>query len=140
MHSAVLFAAGIDARRLQAIVWPLLPPGVAVSPSGLPGSVELTRPGIHKGSGLIQLCEHLGVAQGDVLAFGDGLNDHEMLAWAGWGVAMRHADPATRELADEVTASNDDDGVALVIERMLAGEVRPMTSAMGVPPERSPQR
>ena len=56
----------------------------------------------------------------DVLAFGDGLNDHEMLAWAGWGVAMGNAEPATQELADEVTASNDEDGVALVLERLLA--------------------
>jgi hydroxymethylpyrimidine pyrophosphatase-like HAD family hydrolase len=55
------------------------------------------------------------------VAFGDGLNDHEMLLWAGWGVAMGNAARITQELADEVTASNDDDGVALVIERLLDG-------------------
>ena len=97
-------------------------PEVAVTPSGLPGSVELTAPGVHKGSGLAWLCGRIGVDAAAVVAFGDGLNDHEMLAWSGWGVAMGNAEPVTQELADEVTASNDEDGVALVLERLLADD------------------
>ena len=93
-----------------------------MTPSGLPGSVELTAPGIHKGSGLAWLCGRIGVDAAGVVAFGDGLNDHEMLAWSGWGVAMGNAEPVTQELADEVTASNDEDGVALVLERLLADD------------------
>jgi len=121
VHSAVLFVEGLDAQELQQRLAPLLPEGVEVTPSGLPGSVELTAPGVHKGSGLAWLCDRLGVDRADVVAFGDGLNDHEMLLWAGWGVAMGNAARITQELADEVTASNDDDGVALVIERLLDG-------------------
>ena len=122
VHSAVLFVDGLDARELQGRLVPLLPPEVAVTPSGLPGSVELTAPGVHKGSGLAWLCRRIGVDPADVVAFGDGLNDHEMLAWSGWGVAMGNAEPVTQQLADEVTASNDEDGVALVLERLLSDD------------------
>jgi Cof subfamily protein (haloacid dehalogenase superfamily) len=122
VHSAVLFVEGMDARELQRRLVSMLPPEVAVTPSGLPGSVELTAPGVHKGSGLAWLCDWIGVEPAGVVAFGDGLNDHEMLAWSGWGVAMGNAEPVTQELADEVTASNDEDGVALVLERLLADD------------------
>jgi len=119
VQSAVLFAPDFDALVLQGRVAAVLPPGLAVSPSGLRSSVELTAPGIHKASGLARLCELVGVAQRDVVAFGDGFNDHEMLAWAGLGVAMGNAHADTKAVADAVTASNDDDGVALVVERLL---------------------
>ncbi len=120
VHSAVLFVLGGDAGDVLAKVSAVVPEGVDVSPSGLPGSVELTAPGVHKRSGVAHLCERLGVDALDVVAFGDGLNDHEMLAWAGRGIAMGNADPATKAVADEVTAGNDDDGVAIVIERLVA--------------------
>jgi len=120
VHSAVLFVLGVDTPDVLARVRAVVPDGVDVSPSGLPGSVELTAPGVHKGRAVEHLCERLGVDRRDVVAFGDGLNDNEMLTWAGRGVAMANADPATQAIADEVTASNDDDGVAVVIERLLA--------------------
>jgi len=119
VHSVVLFVDGMDALALRDAVAAVVPDGVAVSPSGLPGSVELTAPGVHKGSGVIHLSARLGVQQDDVVAFGDGLNDHEMLAWAGLGVAMGNASAETKAMADEVTTSNDEDGVALVVERLV---------------------
>ena len=124
VHNAVLFVLDADTWDVLARVAAVLPDGVDVSPSGLPGSVELTPPGVHKGSGIAHLCERLGVDRRDVVAFGDGLNDHEMLRWAGRGVAMGNADPATKAVADEVTASNDDDGVAVVIERLVTTGAR----------------
>lgn len=93
--------------------------GFEATHSGAP-FVELLAPGISKAWGLVQLCAHLGVDRGDVLAFGDAPNDAEMLAWAGRGVAVANADPVTLAAADEVTASNTDDGVAVVIETLLA--------------------
>jgi len=63
------------------------------------------------------VADRLGVAAVDVVAFGDMPNDLEMLRWAGHGVAMGNAHPALLEIADEVTASNSDDGLALVLER-----------------------
>jgi Cof subfamily protein (haloacid dehalogenase superfamily) len=119
VHSVVLFALGADAADLCAQIAELAPVGLDVSPSGLPGSVELTPPGVHKGSGLAHLVSLLSIDRHDVVAFGDGLNDHEMLTWAGHGVAMGNAAAETKALADEVTASNDRDGVAIVVERLI---------------------
>lgn len=119
VHSTVLFALGLDTETVLMLVAESSPDDVHVSPSGLPGSVELTPPGVHKGSGVAWLCERLGVEQRDVVAFGDGLNDHEMLTWAGHGVAMGNADDATKAIAAEIAASNDDDGVASVVERLV---------------------
>ncbi len=121
VHSAVLFAVGADASALWSQIAALVPPGIDVSPSGLPGSVELTAPGVHKGSGVVRLCQLLRIERQRVVAFGDGLNDHEMLMWAGHGVAMGNAADETKAVADEVTASNDRDGVAIVVERLLDG-------------------
>lgn len=82
-------------------------------------AVEVGPMGIDKGSGLAWLCDRLGVASTDVVAFGDEYNDHSMLQWAGHGVAMGNADDVTKALADEVAPSNADDGVAVVLERLL---------------------
>lgn len=92
--------------------------GFEATLSGAP-FVEVMAEGVTKASGLARLCEHLEVDRADVIAFGDALNDVEMLRWAGHGVAMETADDVVRDAADEVTTSNDDDGVARVIERML---------------------
>ncbi len=81
------------------------------------GLVELSAPGITKASGLAAVAESMGVSAADVLAFGDMPNDLEMVQWVGHGVAMANGHPSLRAVADEVTASNDEDGVALVLER-----------------------
>ena len=60
-----------------------------------------------------------GVALWDVIACGDGLNDLSMIRYAGLGVAMANAQPEVKEAADVVTLSNDEDGVAEVIERYI---------------------
>ncbi|WP_372968090.1 Cof-type HAD-IIB family hydrolase [Microbacterium sp.] len=93
--------------------------GFEATLSGAP-FVEVMAEGVTKATGLARLCEHLDIDRGDVVAFGDALNDVEMLRWAGHGVAMADADDIVRDAADETTTSNDDDGVARVIERLLA--------------------
>ena len=63
----------------------------------------------------------LGVDPADVLVFGDMPNDIPMFRWAGFGrVAVAGAHPDVRALADEVTLSNDEDGVAVYLERLLS--------------------
>ncbi len=74
--------------------------------------VEISAAGVTKAAGLAWLCELDGIDQADVLAFGDMPNDLPMLAWAGRSVAVGNAHPAVREVADEVTRTNDEDGVA----------------------------
>ena len=81
-------------------------------------TVELSAVGVNKAAALAELCDELGVESRDVIAFGDFLNDLPMLAWAGHSVAVANAHPDLIAEADEVTASNDEDGVAMVLERL----------------------
>jgi Cof subfamily protein (haloacid dehalogenase superfamily) len=79
--------------------------------------VEISAAGVTKASGLAWLCEREGITAEQVLAFGDMPNDVPMLTWAGHSVAMANAHPAVREVADEVTLSNDEDGVAVFLSQ-----------------------
>ena len=88
----------------------------------LPTNLELNAAGATKGAALAALCRALGVDPLDTAAFGDGTNDVSMLAAAGVGVAMANGAPETRQAADLVTVSNQEDGVALVLDRWFAAE------------------
>jgi len=75
---------------------------------------------VNKASALGEVCEGRRIAPDEVIAFGDQPNDVPMLTWAGRGVAVANAAPDVAAFADEVTRSNDEDGVALVLERLTA--------------------
>ena len=79
--------------------------------------LDLSPVGVTKASGLARVCEGLGITAADVLAIGDGRNDIEMLRWAGRGVAMGQAIDLVQQAADAVTASVQDDGVAMELGR-----------------------
>jgi Cof subfamily protein (haloacid dehalogenase superfamily) len=81
------------------------------------GLIEIVPLGISKATGVDELARPLGITAADVVAFGDMPNDVPMLGWAGLGVAMGNAHPDAVAAANEVTASNADDGVARVLER-----------------------
>lgn len=81
--------------------------------------VDLAPEGVSKASGLEVVCSRLGIPQTDVLAIGDGHNDYEMLEWAGRGVAMGHAPERVQLVADAVTGSISDDGLATELLRYL---------------------
>ncbi len=85
--------------------------------SSADGLLEISAAGISKASGLAAYAEERGVDAAQVVAFGDMPNDLPMLAWAGHAVAVANAHPDVLAAADEVTASNDDDGVAQVLDR-----------------------
>lgn len=87
--------------------------------SSTDGLLEISASGISKASGLASLAEEHGIEAADVVAFGDMPNDLPMLAWAGHAVAVANAHPQVRAAADEVTGSNDEDGVAVVLERLF---------------------
>jgi hydroxymethylpyrimidine pyrophosphatase-like HAD family hydrolase len=82
-------------------------------------AVELGPVGADKGAGLRWLCAHLEIDAADVLVFGDEVNDLAMFSFAGRSVAVANAAPLVRAAATEVTESNDNDGVAIVIESLL---------------------
>jgi len=92
---------------------------VTVTVSG-EGIVEMLPLGLSKARGLSIAARRLGRPAERTIAFGDMPNDVPMLAWAAHGVAMADAHPDVLAVADEVTASNDEDGIAVVLERLLA--------------------
>ena len=84
------------------------------------GLLDVVHPQASKAAGVAAAAAELGITNDEVLAIGDNLNDLEMLSWAGTAVAMANAEPALRELEGiHLTASNNDDGVALAIERFV---------------------
>ena len=93
-------------------------PGYTVS-SSLGNNIEINAQNATKGSALCFLCEKIGVPIGQCMAFGDGTNDYSMLRAAGFGVAMGNASEEVQSCADAVTETNEEDGVAHMIERML---------------------
>lgn len=92
--------------------------GFHATTSGAP-FLEIGGAGVTKASGLARLCERLGVPAAAVLAFGDAGNDAELLSWAGWGVAMGNATAELQAIADQITTTNIDNGVAKVVEEFL---------------------
>jgi hypothetical protein len=88
--------------------------------SSADGLLEISAAGISKASALADYADEHGIDAAQVIAFGDMPNDLPMLAWAGHSVAVANAHPEVLAAADEVTASNDDDGVAQVLERVFA--------------------
>lgn len=84
-----------------------------------PYFLEITDRLATKGQTLSWFTEQQGIRPDQVIAIGDGPNDIDMLAFAGLGVAVANARPEVKAAADLVTASNDDDGVAEVIERYI---------------------
>jgi hypothetical protein len=89
--------------------------------SGEDALLEMSARGVSKASALAALCAQRSIDAAEVVAFGDMPNDLPLLRWAGRGIAVANAHPDVLAAADEVTAANDEDGVALVLERLLAG-------------------
>ena len=109
-----------DADSLLAVARRLVDPDlVTITQAGL-GYIEICPPGVDKASGLALVAAALGIEPGEVLAFGDMPNDLPMLRWAGFGrVAVANAHPAVLATVDQVTLTNDADGVAVFLDRLL---------------------
>ncbi|MEU3717784.1 HAD family hydrolase [Streptomyces californicus] len=84
-----------------------------------PGVVEILPLGLSKATGLSLAARRLGVKAADTIAFGDMPNDIPMFGWAHHGVAMANAHDDLKAVAHEITASNEDDGIAVVLEELL---------------------
>jgi Cof subfamily protein (haloacid dehalogenase superfamily) len=85
-----------------------------------PYYLEILPPNTNKGVALSRVAEKAGIGQDEVLAIGDSMNDEAMIRWAGVGVAMVNGDERIKNIASLVTDhSNDDDGVADIIERYV---------------------
>lgn len=82
--------------------------------------VEMLPLGLSKAKGMSIAARRLDVSARETIAFGDMPNDVPMFGWAAHGVAMADAHPELRTVADEITESNNADGIAVVLERLLA--------------------
>jgi Cof subfamily protein (haloacid dehalogenase superfamily) len=106
---------------LLAVARRIFPAHVAsVTQAGL-AYVEVCPPNVDKGTGLAVVAEAVGVDPADVLVFGDMPNDLPMFSWAGWSrVAVANAHPSLLAVADEVTLTNDEDGVSVYLDKLLS--------------------
>lgn len=82
-------------------------------------SIEITAPGINKGTGIICLGEMLGIKKEEIMAVGDGMNDISMLREVGFPVAMGNGLEEVKKLAQYVTDSNNEDGVAKAVKKFV---------------------
>ena len=97
--------------QIQRQIADFLPEALTVVQTA-PFYLEVIPDSINKGQGLIDTCRALGIDPCDAVAFGDAQNDIPMLKAAGIGVAMGNATQAVKAAADQVTDSNNEDGIA----------------------------
>jgi Cof subfamily protein (haloacid dehalogenase superfamily) len=81
--------------------------------------IEIVKSGLNKAIGLQKIAKHYDIPRERIIAFGDEDNDFEMIEYAGHGVAMGNSIPALKSLANHVTLSNEEDGIALYLEEVL---------------------
>lgn len=113
------FHYALDSDALLGQVTKVVGDHATVTYSGGSGLVEISASGVSKASTLARLCERQGIAAAEVVAFGDMPNDLPMLEWAGVAYAVANAHPDVLAAVDHHTASNEDDGVARVLESLF---------------------
>lgn len=87
-----------------------------------PTNIEVNPEGVSKAAALIKVCKELGIRMDQVMAVGDSLNDYTMIEQSGLGIAMGNAQPEIKQIADFITESNEEDGVAVAIEKFVLNE------------------
>ncbi len=93
-------------------------PEIVVS-SSISNNLEINAVGADKGSALLRLAEHLGIPREETMAFGDGENDIAMIRAAGFGVAMENGEENVKAVADHITVTNNEAGVAVAIRQFV---------------------
>jgi len=118
IQKVLVFDTSVDVPTLFDQVRQVSEGRILPTYSGL-NFIELAAGSVSKASALGLLADDLGIQSDDVWAIGDNYNDIEMLKWAGVGYAMGNADDHIKSVADAILPTNDDDGVAVLIERLL---------------------
>lgn len=106
--------------RLAQVVRPVLGDRLHITKSK-PHFLEFSHPLANKGDALASIAGHYGVGQDEIIAVGDSYNDVEMIDYAGLGVVVGNARPEIKERADYVCCSNEECGVAEVVEKFILG-------------------
>lgn len=121
IYKFIAVGDGAYLAEKEPVVRAYLEPDCAVYRS-TPYFLEIVARGVDKAEGLCRLGEILGIGTAEMIACGDGYNDISMVSRAGLGVAMENAEPEVKEAADYITASNDEDGIAVLLEDVLFGK------------------
>ncbi|GIP35458.1 Cof-type HAD-IIB family hydrolase [Paenibacillus sp. J2TS4] len=82
-------------------------------------NIEISQNGVSKETGIRTICDHLGIQMSEVMAIGDNINDLELIQTAGLGVAMGNGEERLKRVADRITDTNEQDGVAKAIQDFL---------------------
>lgn len=112
--------ADLDPRGLLAAASEVAGELAELTYSSRSGLLEISAIGVTKAASLARIADRQGIRAEDAVAFGDMPNDLPMLAWAGRGYAMANAHPDVLDAAEHLAPSNDDDGVAQIVENLLA--------------------
>ncbi|MEM7273829.1 MAG: Cof-type HAD-IIB family hydrolase [Actinomycetota bacterium] len=120
IQKVLVFDLSVDIDELFREVSEVVEDTAVVSYSGLP-FVELAASQVTKATALELLVADLGLTAAEVASFGDNHNDVSMLTWSGRSYAMANATDDAKEAAGEVIATNDEDGLAIKVEELLAG-------------------
>lgn len=88
----------------------------------MPQFLDIMPKGINKGRSLLEIADYYGIDHEDTIAFGDEINDIEMIKAAGRGIAMGNASEIIKEVADNITLTNDQDGIAHYIREKIIGQ------------------
>lgn len=107
-----------ELAQVQQAIAAFLPENLSVVQTA-PFYLEVIPKVINKGQGIRDICNVLGIDPAEVISFGDAANDIPMLQAAGMGVAMGNAQEAVKAAANMVTLSNNDDGIAAALEKLL---------------------
>lgn len=129
--SAYMRRCGLPVLKVLSLIDPADREKMLAEFSGIPGIkvfashpmlIEAVSVRAGKDNGLLAACARFGIEAERCAAFGDELNDVDMIRAAGLGVAVKNAVPAAKAAADFITADCDDDGVARVLEKIAANE------------------
>lgn len=111
-----------DMKVRKAAFEELCEKNIASVSSSLSNNIEINQFGCDKGDGLMHLAEHLGIPMSQVMACGDAGNDTKMIEAAGIGVVMENGMEELKKIADFITKTNNEDGVAYAIEKLVLDE------------------
>ncbi|MFE5427569.1 MULTISPECIES: Cof-type HAD-IIB family hydrolase [Bacillaceae] len=113
----VIFSEKIDRNDMLKLIKKMFPEVDVILHPG--HKMTIVPKGVSKWSGVLYLADHLEVRRTEIVSIGDGLDDMEMIAGSGLGVAMGNADEEVRKVAKWVTRSNDQDGVAYMLREFF---------------------
>lgn len=124
-HDDASSAWGMLRPSLEAVVTCTWSAGHGRADRRYPAILEIGAPGVSKGAALAELCRQWSIEPAQVVAFGDARNDLDMLTWAGTGYAVANAHPEVLAATRHHAPTNDEDGVAQVLERLQAATAQP---------------